>query len=98
MVTKSGKKLGLITCTVIVASNMMGSGIAMLPSSLAAIGSITILSWVLAIVGALGLAYIFAKLGLLDPQEGGPVAYASEVSPIFGFQAQTLFGTSLPNS
>lgn len=91
MVSKTEKKLGIVTCTIIVASNMMGSGIAMLPSSLAAIGSVTILSWILAIIGALGLAYIFAKLGLLDPQEGGPVAYASQVSPIFGFQAQTLY-------
>ena len=77
MSTSSAKKLGLVTCTIIVAGNMMGSGVAMLPASLAAIGSVTIFSWVLAIIGALGLAYVFAKLGLLDPQEGGPVAYAS---------------------
>ena len=91
MSTSSAKKLGLVTCTIIVAGNMMGSGVAMLPASLAAIGSVTIFSWVLAIIGALGLAYVFAKLGLLDPQEGGPVAYATSVSPILGFQAQTLY-------
>lgn len=91
MNTQSAKKLGLITCTVIVAGNMMGSGVAMLPSSLAAIGSVTIYSWLLAIIGALGLAFVFAKLGLDDPQEGGPVAYATQVAPILGFQAQTLY-------
>ncbi len=85
------KKIGLVGCCAIVAGNMMGSGISMLPANLAVIGSITILSWVLSIIGALGLAYVFAKLGAIDPEEGGPVAYAMEVSPILGYQSQILY-------
>ncbi len=87
----SSKKIGLLGATAIVAGNMMGSGIALLPANLASIGSITILSWLIAIVGALSLAYLFAKLGLLNPQEGGLVAYAGEVSPILGYQTGVLY-------
>ncbi|MDA7741986.1 amino acid permease [Francisellaceae bacterium] len=80
----SKKKLGLFACYVIVAGNMMGSGIAILPSNLAAIGSITIISWVVASFGAICLAFVFARLSAADPQEGGPVGYAGEVGLILG--------------
>ena len=85
------KKIGLMACTAIVAGNMMSSGIAMLPATLAAVGSVTVYSWIITIIGALGLAYVFARLGLEDPQGGGPVAYSQKVAPILGFQAQTLY-------
>jgi cadaverine:lysine antiporter len=85
------KKLGLFACSAIVAGNMMGSGIALLPSNLAAIGSITIISWIIASIGAIALAFVFAKLGSTNPQEGGPVGYAGEVAPVFGFQAGVLY-------
>ncbi len=85
------KKLGLFACSAIVAGNMMGSGIALLPSNLAAIGSITIISWIIASFGAICLAFVFAKLSATDPQEGGPVGYAGEVAPILGFQTGVLY-------
>lgn len=88
---ENNKKIGVITCTMIVAGNMMGSGIAMLPGSLASVGSITIISWIFAIIGALGIAYVFARLGTEDPEEGGPVAYANKISPVLGYQAQVLY-------
>lgn len=87
----SQKKLGIFACSAIVAGNMMGSGIALLPASLAAIGSITIFSWLIAAVGAIALAYVFARLAADNPQEGGPVAYAGEVAPILGFQTGVLY-------
>jgi len=85
------KQLGLFACSAIVAGNMMGSGIALLPANLAAIGSITLISWLLASVGAICLAFVFAKLASTDPQEGGPVGYAGEVAPILGFQTGVLY-------
>lgn len=85
------KQIGLVGATAIVAGNMMGSGIALLPANLAAIGSITIFAWVIAGVGALALAYVFSKLGTENPQEGGPIAYAGEVSRAFGFQTGVLY-------
>ncbi|WP_114788454.1 cadaverine/lysine antiporter, partial [Vibrio cholerae] len=85
------KKIGLIACTGVVAGNMMGSGIALLPSTLASVGSISIYSWLICIVGALSLAFVFARLATKNPQEGGPIAYAGEVSPVFGFQTGVLY-------
>lgn len=74
------KKIGLIACTGVVAGNMMGSGIALLPSSLASVGSVSIFSWLICLIGALSLAFVYARLATKNPQEGGPIAYAGEVS------------------
>jgi len=91
MTSSDVKKLGLFSCSAVVAGNMMGSGIALLPSNLAKIGSIAVWGWLLAGVGALALAFVYAKLGTTDPQEGGPIAYSGEVAPIFGYQAGLLY-------
>ena len=56
----SAKKIGLIACTGVVAGNMMGSGIALLPANLASLGSIAIIGWVVALIGAISLAYVYA--------------------------------------
>ena len=85
------KKIGVVSATGIVAGNMMGSGVALLPSSLASVGSIVIFAWVIAIIGAMSLAWVFARLGTDNPQSGGPVAYAGEVSPILGYQSGVLY-------
>ena len=92
--SSSVKQIGLIGAIFIVISNVMSSGISLLPANMAAIGSITIISWFLVIVGALSLAYVFAKLGLKDPEVGGPVAYAEELSPALGYQAGLLYWIS----
>jgi len=85
------KKIGLFSAAAIVAGNMMGSGIALLPANLAKIGSISVIAWVVAGVGALALALVYARLGTEDPQPGGPVAYAGEIAPILGFQTGVLY-------
>lgn len=58
----SAKKIGLFACTGVVAGNMMGSGIALLPANPASIGSIAIWGWVISIIGAMSLAYVYARL------------------------------------
>lgn len=87
----SSKKIGLIACTGVVAGNMMGSGIALLPANLASLGSIAIWGWVISIIGAMSLAYVYARLATKNPQQGGPIAYAGEISPAFGFQTGVLY-------
>ena len=87
----SAKKIGLIACTGVVAGNMMGSGIALLPANLASLGSIAVWGWLIALVGAVSLAYVYARLATKNPQEGGPVAYAGEVGAAFGFQTGVLY-------
>lgn len=69
----------------------MGSGIALLPANLASIGGIAIWGWVISIIGAMSLAYVYARLATKNPQQGGPIAYAGEISPAFGFQTGVLY-------
>lgn len=80
-----GRSLGLWAALVLVAGNMIGSGLYLLPATLGAVGSVTVISWLIAGAGALVLALVFAYLGLLRPQADGAVAYASEgLGPALG--------------
>jgi basic amino acid/polyamine antiporter, APA family len=81
------QKLGLWMLTALVAGNMIGSGIFLLPASLAEFGSISLLSWIATAAGALLIALVFAKLGTVMPRIGGPYAYCREAFGDFvGFQ------------
>jgi len=57
---------------------MIGSGIFLLPSSLAAFGPISLVGWILTACGAIALALIFGRLATTTPKTGGPYAYARE--------------------
>lgn len=91
----SAKKIGLFACTGVVAGNMMGSGIALLPANLASIGGIAIWGWIISIIGAMSLAYVYARLATKNLQQGGPIAYAGEISPAFWFSDKVFFITML---
>ncbi|MFD2176819.1 putrescine-ornithine antiporter [Veronia pacifica] len=71
-------KMGLIGLTTIVTVNMMGSGVIMLPASLAQTGAISLLSWLVTAMGAMCIAYAFAKCGMYCTRDGGMSAYADE--------------------
>lgn len=45
----------------------------------------------ISIIGAMSLAYVYARLATKNPQQGGPIAYAGEISPAFGFQTGVLY-------
>jgi basic amino acid/polyamine antiporter, APA family len=71
------KKLGFWSSTSLVTGNMIGSGIFLLPATLAIYGSISLIGWLCSSVGALLLALVFRNLGQLQPEAlGGPYAYA----------------------
>jgi APA family basic amino acid/polyamine antiporter len=55
---------------------MVGSGIFLLPASLAPYGWNSIFGWTLTILGSLCLAFVFARLARSFPKEGGPYAYS----------------------
>ena len=59
----------------LVMGNMIGSGIFLLPSSLAPYGGLSLAGWIVSTVGALALALVFARLARMDPAAGGPYAY-----------------------
>lgn len=65
-------------CTALVVGNIIGSGVFLLPASLAPYGWNALFGWVLTIAGALALAYVFAKLSKAIPAGGGPYLYACE--------------------
>ncbi len=70
------KKMGVVQLTTVTAINMMGSGIILLPATLAEIGTVSIFSWILASLGATILAYAFAKCGMYTKKVGGMGGYA----------------------
>jgi APA family basic amino acid/polyamine antiporter len=59
----------------LVMGNMIGSGIFLLPASLAPFGGLSVVGWTVSTVGALALAAVFARLAGIDPAAGGPYAY-----------------------
>ena len=70
------RQLGLWTCLALVVGNTIGTGIFLLPASLAPYGINAIFGWVLTIAGSLCLAFVFARLAAAFPKEGGPYAYS----------------------
>lgn len=68
-------KIGKWTSTSLVLGNMIGSGIFLLPASLAAYGGISLYGWLISSIGALLLAKIFSSLSRIVPQSGGPYVY-----------------------
>lgn len=86
------KKMGLAMATVLVLVNMVGTGIFLLPVSMASVGSISIIGWVVAGIGAAAIGLMFAMLGAIKPEAGGPYAYAREaLGPYLGFQTNYIY-------
>ena len=72
------KRMSLMQLTFIVAVNMMGSGIIMLPANMAQVGAISLLSWIVTALGSMAIAYGFAQAGLFNQRPGGMSAYAED--------------------
>ncbi len=69
-------KLGLWTATSLVVGNMIGAGIFLMPSALAAYGGISLVGWLFSAVGAFLMAAIFSRLSKkMLGIDGGPYAY-----------------------
>jgi len=77
-VATTTKKMSLVQLTFIVAVNMMGSGIIMLPTNMAQVGAISLLSWGVTAVGSMAIAYGFAQAGIFNQRPGGMSAYAED--------------------
>ena len=78
MSTTAPRKMGLTMATMLVAGNMIGTGVFLLPANLATVGSISSFGWMIATAGAIALGLVFARLSQLNPQPGGPYAYARD--------------------
>lgn len=80
MTQAAGQKssMGFWTCSALVVGNMVGSGVFLLPASLAAFGGLSLVGWLISSVGAVLLALTFARLARLNPAAGGPYAYTRD--------------------
>jgi len=88
--------MSLVQLTFIVAVNMMGSGIIMLPTNMAQVGAISLLSWIVTAVGSMAIAYGFAQAGIFNQRPGGMAAYAEDAYGRDGyFQVFFLYFLSL---
>src|SRR5215470_11810680 len=72
----AGGGFGLPVAVALIMGSIIGVGIFNLPTSLAGIGPITLVSMVLTTVGAIALALMFAALSRRLPADGGPYAYS----------------------
>ncbi|WP_068547645.1 amino acid permease [Thalassotalea crassostreae] len=70
------KPLGLLAATSLVTGNMIGSGIFLLPASLALYGGVSLWGWAVSAIGAIALAYMFANLAGKIKGSGGPYIYS----------------------
>jgi APA family basic amino acid/polyamine antiporter len=69
------KLLGFWMCLALVVGNIIGTGIFLLPATLAPYGINALFGWVVTIGGGLCLAYVFARMARDMPEAGGPYGY-----------------------
>ncbi|MFZ1742351.1 MAG: amino acid permease [Pontixanthobacter sp.] len=73
-----GRKLGLVAAIALVMGNMIGSGVFLLPASLAPFGWNAVFGWMVAIAGTMVLAWVFASLTRARPQAADPAGFVTE--------------------
>ena len=69
--------------------NMIGSGVFLLPASLAPFGGLSLIGWIVSAGGSMMLALVFARLARLNPAAGGPYGFTRAT---FGDLAGFLVG------
>ena len=88
---RPGVKLGLFAAVALVMGNMIGSGVFLLPASLAAFGWNAVPGWIITIAGAMCLAHVLGRLSAQHDRAMGP---AGLVEHSFGHTAGFLIGFS----
>jgi APA family basic amino acid/polyamine antiporter len=82
----AARPLGFAGALALVVGNLIGSGIFLLPATLAPFGANGLLGWCVSIAGGTCLAWVFARLGATLPLAGGPYAFArAAFGPAAGF-------------
>jgi arginine:agmatine antiporter len=92
MTSPQTRTLGWGLAALLVAGNMIGSGVFLLPATLAPIGSSSLVGWIVASIGALILAGVFAALGRLRPSADGLTDWSGEaLGRFFGYTASLAY-------
>lgn len=85
-------QVGLFAAMLLIINNMLGSGVFLLPATLATIGGISLIGWLVAMVGVISLALVFAKLSKLLPSGAGPYDYVKKAFGDYaGFQVNYTY-------
>ena len=71
----SSREIGFTAAVALVMGNMIGSGVFLLPASLAPYGGISIIGWLITATGSVFIALVFARLARVYPAAGGLYAY-----------------------
>ncbi|NBW57407.1 amino acid permease [bacterium] len=82
-------KIGFWSVFAIVTGSQIGSGIFILPATLAPYGVFSVLGWLISGLGAVALALVFGQLCAKFPKTGGPHVYVKEA---FGSTASFFTG------
>ena len=72
---KQQRPMGLWMALALVMGSMIGSGVFLLPASLAPLGWNSVFGWLITVAGAMCIATVFAQLSRAVPKAGGPYAY-----------------------
>jgi APA family basic amino acid/polyamine antiporter len=88
--------LGVGGAIALVAGNIIGSGIYVIPASLAdAAGPVSLLAWPIVALGYMGLNAVYADLAEAYPIQGGLQVYAEKAfGPLAGLLTSSLYWTS----
>src|SRR5919107_3791207 len=78
------RAFGFWICLALVVGNVIGTGIFLLPASLAPYGANAVAGWLVTIAGCLCLAQVFAALARALPEANGPYDY---IRPALGAPA-----------
>lgn len=70
------RSIGFWTAVALVMGNMIGSGVFLLPASLAPFGGLALGGWLISAGGGVALALVFARLARENPAAGGIYAYS----------------------
>lgn len=73
-----GRKLGLFAAIALVMGNMIGSGVFLLPASLAPFGWNAVFAWVIVTAGTLVLAWVLAGLTKAFPEARDPAGFVTQ--------------------
>ena len=78
--------LGPWMALALVVGNLIGSGVYLLPATLAPLGANQLIGWIVTSAAALAMALVFARLGAKTPMAGGPYGYVQAAfGPFAGF-------------
>ena len=93
--TGAPRQLSLVAAIALVMGNMIGSGVFLLPASLAPFGWNAVGGWTITISGALVLAFVLARLNRALPDAGGATGYVrAAFGEVPGFLINWVFMVS----